>query len=98
MAQSLARRPTKLNEVQDKFCGCGTTAGELKITASTLATTDPHVPHTAMHYSLQARVYWTMSVHFPKETNLLAKSVDKPLRRCYRLCLGVDPLDPDGHS
>ena len=39
-----------------------------------------------------------MSVHLHEETNCRAKSVDQALRRCYGLCLGVDPLDPDGHS
>ena len=72
----------KHKQIQDKLCGYGTTAGELETTASTLATIDPHVAHTAIHYSLQARVDWTLSVHLPGETRSLAESVDQALRRC----------------
>ena len=39
-----------------------------------------------------------MSTHLPEETRDLAEGVDRALRKCYRLCLEVDLLDPNGHS
>ena len=39
-----------------------------------------------------------MSVHHPDETRSIAKRIDETLRKCYALSLGIDALDPNGHS
>ena len=67
-------------------------------TAKALADVDPHVAFTATNSSQQSRVDYVMSVHHPDETRSIAKRIDETLRKCYALSLGIDALDPNGHS
>ena len=88
----------KLKELEDKLCGTSTTEGTLVKTAKALADVDPHVAFTATNSSQQSRVDYVMSVHHPDETRSIAKRIDETLRKCYALSLGIDALDPNGHS
>ena len=44
----------------------------------------------------RSRPEWTG--YLPEETKSLAAAVDRKLRACCALCLGADPLDPNGLS
>ena len=93
----------RLNRIRVRLCGSDTDGentdqGELLSLISTLAAEDPHVAHTAIHYSVQNRVDFILQTNLPEETRTLAQAVDKTIERCYELAFGADLLDPGGPS
>jgi hypothetical protein len=74
----------RLNRIRVRLCGSDTDGentdqGELLSLISTLAAEDPHVAHTAIHYSVQNRVDFILQTNLPEETRTLAQAVDKSL-------------------
>ena len=71
----------KLKAVQDRLCGQGDSEGALLTVATELADADPHAAHSAILYSLQARVDYLLGTHLPEQTCELAEAVDATLRK-----------------
>ena len=62
-------RPTS-----DRLCGQGDSEGALLTVATELADADPHAAHSAILYSLQARVDYLLGTHLPEQTCELAEA------------------------
>ena len=98
VGQPLVIIAAKLADFEKTLSGDIESEGSIVELTKLLTSKDAHVAHTAIHYSLQCRVDYVLATHLPSQTRHLATAVDESLRRAYKLCLGVDLLDEQGHT